>query len=357
LSQSGEKTEKATPKKRKDEREKGNILKSQDMTSALVLVCVFGAFKILSGFIGSRVMVFTGSMLSPERGLVHYMLTPEIAGNIFLKVVVDGLFILFPLLAVVVVSTSAISLAQTRFLFTTKTLEMKLEKLNPINGFKRIFSHKSVAELVKSLLKITVIFYVLYSDIMTNINLSPHILAFPIADGVAYMFNTALDIALKCSVVLAVMATLDLLYQWWSHEKELKMTKHEVKEEYKNIEGNPQIKQKIAQKQREMSAARMMADVPKADVVITNPTHFAVALKYNPKEDKAPLILAMGQDYLALKIKEIAKTSKVAIVENVELARALYKTGKIGKSIPVDLYKSVAKVLAYVAKLKQENKL
>ncbi len=295
-------------------------------------------------------------MLLPNRNMLNFSLTPELTQQIFISSVIDALMIIVPILGVVVVTTTSIQLAQTRFLFTSKTLEIKLDKLNPINGFKRIFSHKSVAELVKSLIKITIIFYILYSDIISNIRITPHILSISVASGVNFMFTTAFDIALKCSVVLAIMAILDLLYQWWSFEKEIKMTKHEVKEETKNIEGNPLIKGQILKKQREMSAARMMADVPKADVVITNPTHFAVALKYDAKKDKAPIIVALGQDYLAQKIKEIAKINKVVTVENVALARALYKSGKIGKPVPVDLYRSVAGVLAYVSGLKNANR-
>lgn len=353
---SGEKTEKATPKKRKDERKKGNIMKSQDLCSSIVLFCVFGSLRFTGGFIGDRVVMFVNKMLTPEKGMLDYRLTPQMTQRIFVGGIIDGAIILLPILAVVLVSTTVIQLAQTRFLFTSKTLEIKLERLSPANGIKRVFSHKSVAELVKSLIKITIVLFFIYNRILANIQITPHILALPVSAGVEHMFTTAFDIALMCSALLVGMSILDLFYQWWSHEKELKMTKQEVKDEHKNIEGDPLIKSRISQKQREMSRARMIAEVPKADVVITNPSHVAVALKYDSKEDRAPIILAMGQDYLARKIKEIAKENKIAIVENVELARALYKAGEVGKPIPVDFYRSVAGVLAYVAGLKDTGR-
>jgi len=259
------------------------------------------------------------------------------------------------LFVVIIVATTAIQLTQTRFLFTTKTIEIKFDKINPINGFKRIFSGKSVAELVKSLFKIAIVLLILYQEVSKNVVLAPHMLALPLTDSVGFLFRTMLSIAFKAAVVLALFAVLDIFYQWWSFENEIKMTKQEIKEELKNTEGNPQTKGRIQQKQREMSTRRMMADVPKADVIITNPTHYAVALRYQSKVDRAPVILAMGQDYLAAKIKAKALEHQIVIVENVALARALYTEGKLGQAIPAELFKGVAEVLAYVARLKKEK--
>jgi flagellar biosynthesis protein FlhB len=355
MSQSGEKSEKATPKKRQDERERGNFLRSQDISNALVLVCVFGMFRILAGSIGQNTGRMVEELLTLDKSAATIPLTTMAAMGVFQKALLLSAGILFPLFAVVVVATVAIQLSQTRFLFTTKTIEIKFDKINPLNGFKRIFSSKSVAELVKSIVKIAIVMLILYQEVSKNVQLAPHMLALTLPNSVDFLFRTMLSIAFKASIVLTGFAVLDIFYQWWSFENDIKMTKQEVKEELKNTEGNPQTKGRIQQKQREMSTMRMMADVPKADVVITNPTHFAVALRYQSKVDRAPVILAMGQDHLAARIKAKAQEHQIVLVENVALARALYAEGEIGKPIPAELYKGVAEVLAYVAKLKKER--
>jgi len=355
MSQSGEKTEKATSKKRKDERERGNILKSHDISTALILIASIFTLKLLGDYIGKSMTEIFSESLSNAGNITSKALTIPLAQNTLTQAVISGMKILLPFFGVVVIATIAIQLTQTRFLFTTKTLSVKFERISPLSGFKRMFSVKSVAEMVKSVMKIVIILLAVIQEVIKDINEVPFMLNLPLVKVTPILFANVLSVAIKCVVILILIAALDIFYQWWSFEKEMKMTKQEVKEETKLSEGNPQTKSRIQQKQRQMSAMRMMADVPKADVVITNPTHFAIALRYRSKKDKAPVILAKGQDYLAQRIKEIARENHIVMIENRPLARSLYENGKIGKAIPTNLFQAVAEVLAYVAKMKKSR--
>lgn len=354
MSQSGgEKTEKATSKKRKDEREQGNILKSHDLTTALILLIILFTIKLLSDYIGSGMSRIVKQFLSSDGNITSATLTIPLAISTLTQAILSGMGILLPLFGIMVIATIAIQLTQTRFLLTTKTLEVKLDRISPLKGFKRMFSIKSVAEMVKSILKIGIVIFTVYKEIIKNIEEVPLMLNLPLVQATPVLFQNVMSIALKSVYVLIMISVVDIFYQWWSFEKEMKMSKQEVKEENKLSEGNPQTKGRIQQKQRQLSTMRMMADIPKADVVITNPTHFAIALRYQAKKDKAPVIIAMGQDYLALRIKEKAKEHNIITVENRPLARSLYANGKIGKAIPTDLFQAVAEVLAYVAKIRK----
>lgn len=349
---SGEKTEKATPKKREDERERGNILKSHDLSTAAVLLLFITLIKFFGDYIGKSMSGIVREYLTMGKELTNATLTAVSIQKLALRAVTSGLKVVLPIFGIAVLSTIAVQLAQTRFLFTTKTLEWKLDKLNPINGLKKMFSMKTVMELIKSMLKVVIVMAAIWQEISSLIKDVPYMATLPLVQAAPLLFQNITSVAMKCAVVLFLLALADLIYQWWSYEKEMKMTKQEVKEESKLSEGNPQTKSRIRQKQRQMSMMRMMSDVAKADVVVTNPTHFAVALRYRSKKDKAPVVLAKGQDYIAQKMKEKAKEHKVIIVENRPLARALYANAEIGRAIPPDLYQAVAEVLAYVAKVK-----
>jgi flagellar biosynthetic protein FlhB len=244
------------------------------------------------------------------------------------------------------------SYIQVGFLFTTKSISFKLDRLNPINGFKKIFSKKSLVEFIKSLAKILVVGYVTFSYVLSQSKNVANILDMEISSIIGFLGKATINVALRAAIVLIILAVLDYFYQKWEFENELKMSKQEIKEEYKQTEGDPQIKSKIKEKQRQMAMRRMMQDVPKADVIITNPTHFAVAVRYDQEQDNAPIVLAKGQDLIALNIRELAGKHEVPIIENKPLARALYNTVEIGEYIPPDLYQAVAEVLAYVYKLK-----
>ena len=246
-----------------------------------------------------------------------------------------------------------ISIFQVGWKVSTKPMEPKLDKFNPINGFKRIFSSDSVFELLKSILKVLLIIYVAYLSIRNEANDLFILYEIPLIQAIMLCGSIILDTGLKISIVYLVIGIADYIYQKHKFNEDMKMTKQEVKDEYKNTEGNPEIKGRQRQKMREVSQRRMMQDVPKADVVITNPTHYAVALKYDAETSRAPIVLAKGEDFLAQKIKEAAKEHHIEIVENKPLARMLYANVDIGQEIPPELYQAVAEVLAMVYNTRQ----
>lgn len=350
----GEKTEKATPKKRREARKKGQVFQSREITSALVLLAIFVALRVLGKNIFSRVAHFA------QKVLTEY---PDIRDSyirdIIVRVFIDGAIAILstvgPVLLIALVAGLVINYAQVGFLFTLEPLKPQLNRINPGNGFKRMFSTRGLVEMVKAVLKVAAICYVTYKYLNGKLHTILSLMDMNVLQISSFIAITCLDVGIRICVVLIILGVFDFGYQWWEYEKNLKMTKQEVKEEYKQIEGNPEIKSKIRQKQRQMSLRRMMQEIPKADVVITNPTHFACALKYDSDENTAPVLLAKGQDYIALRIKEIAKEAKVEIVENKPLARAIYETVDIGDEIPQELYQAVAEVLAFVYSLKGKD--
>lgn len=351
----GEKTEKATPKKRSDARNKGQVFHSREIASALILVFVFFGIKIFGSYIYSQIADFT------KRLLVEYPQIDDLfTFNMLTKLFIETLTVIFkataPIFAIAVISGLLAGYAQVGFLFTLDTLGFKFSRLNPLNGLKRMFSLQAIMELIKSVMKICIIGFVAYSylsgetsNVLNLMNMDPVNIG-------AYIGTTAVNVAIRICIALILIGILDFAYQWWEYEKNMKMSKQEVKEEYKQTEGNPEIKSKIKQKQRQISMRRMMQEVPKADVVITNPTHFAIAIKYDALVAAAPIVIAKGQDFIALRIKETAKENKVEIVENKPLARTLYENVAIGGAIPAELYQAVAEVLAFVYSLKQKGR-
>jgi flagellar biosynthetic protein FlhB len=253
-------------------------------------------------------------------------------------------------LAGLVVSVLA-NMFQFSFKVSTKPLQPKFSKINPVSGFKRLFSKDKIIELIKAIAKVVLITYVVYETIKDDWVYLFKFYEMPLNQAIELIGNIVINLGLKISVVFLIIAFADLFYQRYKFHEDIKMTKQEVKDEYKNTEGDPQIKGKLRSKMREASQRRMMQDVPKADVVITNPTHYAVAILYDASKAPAPVVLAKGADYLALKIKEIAKDNKVEIVENKPLARMLYANVDIGQQIPPELYQAVAEVLAMVYKM------
>ncbi len=232
-------------------------------------------------------------------------------------------------------------------------MNFKLERIKPLSGFKRMFSSKAAVELLKAVMKITIIGYAAFTFLKDRVQDALNLMMMDVRGITAFIGNVAADVSLKICMVVLAFAGMDYFYQWWEYEKNLKMTKQEIKDEYKQMDGNPEIKSKIKQKQRQISMQRMMQDIPKADVVITNPTHFAVAIRYDQTVSDAPMVIAKGQDFLAKRIKEIAKENKIEVVENKPLARTLYSSVEIGERIPPELYQAVAEVLAFVYSLKK----
>lgn len=351
---SGDKTEKATPKKRQKAREEGQVLQSREMTAAIVLLCLFITIKIAGSFMYEQIYLYF-KIVFTEYSKITDLFTIEGLIKVFLDLLLRFLKIIAPIFAVALVTGIAAGYAQVGFLFTTKTIGFKFNRINPFNGFKRIFSLKSVTELVKSLLKIAVIGYIGYSYLTGEANNILKTMDMDVISIAVYICVASIDVAIRMCVAMLILGVIDYGYQWWEYEKNLKMSKHEIKQEHKEAEGNPEVKGKIRQKQRQMALGRMLQDIPKADVVITNPTHFAVAIKYDPKVSDAPMVVAKGQDYIALRIREIAKENKVEIVENKPLARTLYSTVDIGEKIPPELFQAVAEVLAFVYSIKNKE--
>jgi len=325
------------------------------MTSAIVLLSIFLTLKIAGSFMYEQ-LYLNFKIAYTDLAQVPDLYTLQGIRKMFIETVLQFLKIVAPVFAIAFLASLATSYAQVGFLFTTKTLAFKFNRINPINGFKRLFSLRSVMELFKSILKIAIVGYIAYSYFSGEAVNMLKTMDMDVISIAVYICSTAINIAIRMCIALLILGVLDYGYQWWEYEKSLKMTKQEVKQEYKESEGNPEIKGKIKQKQRQIALRRMLQDVPKADVVITNPTHFAVAIKYDPKVADAPLVIAKGQDYMALRIKEIAKENKVEIVENKQLARTLYSTVEIGEKIPPELFQAVAEVLAFVYSLKNKIK-
>ena len=247
------------------------------------------------------------------------------------------------------------TVAQTRGLFTMKALAPKFSRLNPLEGIKKLFSLQSVVGIVKGLIEVAVIGYLIYSEIADRMPIILSLMNAGLLQGIAYAGMSVYDMVMLICIMLVFVAAGDFLFQWWQFEKKLKMSKQEVKDEYKQMEGDPQVKSKIKQRQQQMAQQRMMQDVPTSDVVIRNPTHFAVALRYDQDKNRAPMVVAKGTDYLALKIVEIAERHDIYCKEDPPLARALYAQVNIGQEIPYELYDAVAEVLSVVYREKNKT--
>ncbi|WP_287881606.1 flagellar biosynthesis protein FlhB [Agathobacter sp.] len=354
----GEKTEPATQKKLNDARKEGKVAKSKELTAAFDLIVLFLVLKIFISFVGENLV---GIISYVYNGFPDFISVNE-AGlstiavrNYMINIMLKTLLILLPFLLFGVVITFLISVIQVGWKVSTKPMEPKLSKFNPINGFKRIFSKDSVFELLKAFVKIFVIGVVAYLALRGDADKIFILYDLSLNQAVALVGSLIIDTGLKVSLVYLVVGIADYVYQKRKFANDMKMTKQEVKDEYKNTEGDPQIKGRQRQRMREASQRRMMQDVPKADVVITNPTHLAVALQYEGTERKAPVVIAKGEDFLAQKIKEIAKESGVEIVENKPLARMLYHNVDLGAEIPPELYQAVAEVLAAIYRKKHPN--
>ncbi len=348
---SGEKTEQPTGKRLADARNKGQVAKSVEINATMGLLA---ALFVLQALGSNSYEVISEYMKSCFQNLAMADMTVEMVREIFFL----GIFVIFkaamPVLAVLFIVAIATNVMQVGFMFSSEVLEPNLEKLNPIAGFGRIFSLRSIAELVKSLIKVSIVGFFIYRFLLKEAGKIPALITVDIFEAAMMISGLVLNLCFQICGVLLFFAGLDYAYQSWQHIQGLKMSKDEVKQEHKQMEGSPELKGKIKEKQRAMSMRRMMQDVPNADVVVTNPTHYAVALKYD-KTMVAPVVLAKGQDLVAQRIKDIAKEHKIIVVENKPLARALYAMASIGDTVPPELYQAVAEVLAYVYRLK--NKL
>lgn len=347
----GEKTEEPTQRRLEESRKKGQVAKSAELSSVFVILAAFMALKLAGPYVYEKISgymrhIFTEANVHGDFTIqsVHVLVLD--AGMLFLEIVI-------PIMLSVMAVSVTVGFLQVGFMFSPETIMPQFSRINPISGMARIFSKRSVVELLKSLVKISVVVYFIYRFIMKEAGRIPALMMSELTESFVILANLVFDLAVQIALVLLVLAILDYGYQWWEHMQNLKMSKQEVKEEMKQTEGNPQIKSKIREKQRAMAMRRMMQEVPKADVVVTNPTHFAVALKYDNGME-APVVVAKGADFIAQRIKEIARENDVVVVENKPLAQALFRAAEIGEMIPADHYKAVAEVLAYVYRLKRK---
>lgn len=345
-----ERTEEATSKRREESREKGQVARSQEVVSVSILV----AGLLFFYFGGSALLLKTMDVMTAgfrEAGRMN--LTQDSVSLIIINYIFKGFGILFPLLLAVLIAAILGNVLQFGFMFSSESLQPKFDKISPAKGFKRLFSIRSIVELVKGILKVCLIGGVAYIIIRNEFD---HLI--PLADQstwgtFSYISGVCFKLLLVMTVMLVFLAALDYAYQRWEFEKSIRMTKQEIKDEFKNSEGDPMIKARIRRIQREMAQKRMMAQVPKADVIITNPTHLAIAIQYDPTNMQAPIVVAKGADFIAEKIRDIAQENDVPLIENKPLAQVLYKIVKVNNAVPENLYRAVAEVLAFVYEQKK----
>lgn len=354
----GEKTEPATQKKLEDARKEGKVAKSKELTAAFDLIVLFLVLKFFVGYVGNGLLeIFSfvyGNMDDFVKVNRSYLSAQAVSGFL-MNMILKWMMIVLPFFIFGTAITLLLSIFQVGWKVSAKPLEPKLSKFNPINGFKRIFSKDSIFNLFMSIVKIALIGIVAYNSLKDKENELFILYDMPLNQAIGLIGDIIIDTGLMISIVYLLVGIADFIYQRIKFRDEMKMSKQEVKDEYKNTEGDPQVKGQQKRRMQEASRRRMMQDVPKADVVITNPTHIAVALKYDPDVSPAPYLLAKGEEYVAQRIKEVAKENGIEIVENKPLARMIYANVDIGAEIPPELYHAVAEVLAMLYNAKHPN--
>ncbi len=347
----GEKTEEPTAKKLSDARKEGQVCKSKEIEGSLSLLVLFLMLKIWTGVLGEQMMegfhFFYNRIPEMTKNYNGEISTSDFTGLIK-EGMLDIIIMCLPYFLIAFAVAFVSDLVQVKWQPTSKPLQPKFSKMNPISGVKRLFSAQALMELLKSVLKIGIMVYIVYSEIKDEWQTIFLVYDMSLMQAVIMAGNLLIEIGLKISIFFMVIAAVDYMYQKWKFNEDMKMTKQEVKDEFKSTEGDPQIKGKIRRRMMETSQRRMMQNLPKADVVITNPTHFAVAILYDKEVADAPIVVAKGVDYLAQKIKDVARENHVEIVENKPLARSLYANVEVGGQVPPELYVAVAEVLAAV---------
>ena len=350
----GEKTEEATTKKLDEARKDGSVARSNELNIGIALVTIFLCLKIFISYIGNDLLEGFFKYYSKISSFVNEPMLIGRAHTLITDVIKSFILIVIPIFIITNIVTFVTVLVQVKWKVSSKPLMPKFDKLNPIKGFKKIFNKDKIFELVKSIVKIFVVFYMVYNELQGDINFLGELYAISLKEAISLIGSLVLNLGLKISFLYVVIGLVDYIYQIRKFKKEMRMTKQELKDEYKQTEGDPKIKGRIRQKMQEISNKRMMKQLPEADVVITNPTHLAVAIKYDKSADGAPVVIAKGADHLAAKIREVARENKIEIVENKPLARMLYFNVEIGQEVPRELYQMVAEVLAYVYRLKNQ---
>ena len=353
FAQDPDKTEEATPRRKQEARKKGQAPRSNELSTVVVLLALFIILNSLGKWFYKEFITYIEQCLSP--GELVTELNESNLGNLLFRHCLVFLRLFLPLGLGALIIGLVINLVQVGPMFSMEPLRPKFSKLNPINGLQRLFSAHGFLELAKSIIKLVIVFYFAYSTIREHLFMFLDMFRQSPFDVALALWRIIYQVAMKICMFLLALAIFDYIYQRWEFRKSLRMTKREVKDEFKQTEGNPQIKNKIRQRQREIAMRRMMQDVPKADVVITNPTHLVIALRYDSTKMTAPVVVAKGEGFIAQKIKEIAAANDVVLVENKPLAQAIYKSVDIGEGIPENLFQAVAEVLAYVYRLKRKH--
>ncbi len=354
----GEKTEPATSKKLNDIRKEGQVAKSKELITAVSLMSLFIILKIYLSKLGTGLIdVYTQVYNSISKVVddSYNGLPIRTAGSVMQQIIIDMIKLVIPILLVAIVIAILGNMLQQKWMVTAKPLQPKFSKISPISGFKRMFSVRQLVELIKSIAMISIIMIVVYNTVKSKMNILLTFYDVGLNTALSTIGSIIIDLGIKISAVFLIVGFADLFYQRIKFKNDNMMTKQEIKDEFKNTEGDPQVKGQIKRRMQEVSRRRMMQQLPEADVVITNPTHFAVALKYEPDAGKAPVVIAKGADYLAFQIKDKAKEYNIAIVENKPLARILYHNIDIGMEIPPELYQAVAEILAVV--MRTNNRL
>jgi flagellar biosynthetic protein FlhB len=353
MGEDSDKTEEPSEHKLQEARKKGQVFKSQEIISTCMLLATAGVLIGLGGSMFDQLAAFTRSQwtdLMDNSDFKHRDLF-----MMFVLIMVSFARVLAPLLAAAFVMALIANIAQVQFLFSTESIHPKLSKINPLEGFKRIFSVKSLMELAKQVAKLTIIGTIVYKVVKPSIPAFVNLMYQPLPYTVDLARTKIIEIVKKVLVGSTVIAIIDYVFQKKQFMKDMKMSMQELKEEYKDTEGNPQVKGKIRQLMRQGAQQRMMEGAGSANAVVTNPTHLAVAIKYEQGVDAAPTVVAKGERLVAVQIKLVAEEKEIPIIENVELARAVFGACEVGQAIPPDLYKGVAEVLAYVYKLKKKR--
>ncbi len=348
-----DKTEKATPKRKEDARKKGQIFLSQEIVTVVTLVAAFYGLKTFMPTILSR----TEQMV--RSGITLGATTDSLTMSGITKLLIDAFLVLakvtMPVLGLVCLAAIVATMGQTRLYFSSQGFAFKGERLNPLSGLKRLFSMRGLVEVLKSLLKIIVLGYMIYSVMLTEVPKLARLFELPVLEAAQQTGSLIMTIIEKAIIAFAFLGAADYFYQWWEYEKNLRMSKQEIKDEYKQMEGDPQVKSRQRSIQQQRARRRMMQQVPQADVVIRNPTHLAIAIQYNRDKDHAPRVVAKGADSLALRIVKVAEENHVYTLEDKPLAHALYDAVEIDQEIPEKFYQPVAKILAFVYSLKKKE--
>lgn len=351
----GEKTEEATPKKLDDARKEGQVAKSQELITAFSLIALFGVLKVFITYITTHFVDSFDLIYSSIETYSHEPFNSNYAMAYLNTSIKQILLTALPMMAAAFVVAIATNALQVGWHPTGKPLAPKFSKINPLNGFKRMFSLDKLVELFKAILKIAVVGVVAYNTFRDQIGIVNVVYGLELFPAVMLIGNVVINFGLKVSIVFLIIGIADFIYQKFKFSRDMRMTKQEIKDEFKQTEGDPKIKGQIRQKMREASQRRMMQKLPEADVVITNPTHLACAIKYDRSVAEAPVLVAKGADYLAQKIKEVARENFIPIVENKALARLLYHNVELDEEIPQELYQMTADVLAYVYSINGKN--